>query len=296
MITMPERRQQPRLKLGHLAYIHVQPDSGAIVLDVSDGGIGFHSVAPFHQMGTICIRFSLQAHKQLEVYSDIAWVDDTGKKGGLKFNNLSSDLRTEIRTRLLTAPLRSKEASPLALADTSQNMQEMKLRAQNSSISLPQPIEAPGGISHQQRVTTAVSQPRKRKLPGYGRVLGGLFLAAGLASICLLCPYRVQISSGMLFPGSESTAGTKYLQLNGFSDMAGAESAADVLTGKGLPVLLVHKDFLWMNFNSVLIGPYLVETDLEQVRGTVESEGFSVVSRTWSEVTRPPLLDAVKIR
>ena len=97
-MIMPERRQQPRLKLGHLAYIHVQPDSGAIVLDVSDGGIGFHSVAPFHQMGTICIRFSLQAHKQLEVYSDIAWVDDTGKKGGLKFNNLSSDLRTEIRT------------------------------------------------------------------------------------------------------------------------------------------------------------------------------------------------------
>ena len=51
-----------------------------------------------------------------------------------------------------------------------------------------------------------------------------------------------------------------------------------------------------MNFNSILIGPYLIETDLEQVRGTVESEGFSVVSRTWSEVTRPPLLDAVKIR
>ena len=199
---MPERRQQPRLKLGHLAYIHVQPDSGAIVLDVSDGGIGFHSVAPFHQMATICIRFSLQAHKRLEVYSDIAWVDDTGKKGGLKFNDLSSDLRTEIRTRLLTAPLRSKEASPLALADTGQNMQEIKLRAQSASISLPQPIEAPVGISHQQRVTTAVSQPRKRKLPGYGRVLGGLFLATGLAAICLLCPYRVQISSGILFPGS----------------------------------------------------------------------------------------------
>ena len=33
-----------------------------------------------------------------------------------------------------------------------------------------------------------------------------------------------------------------------------------------------------MNFNSILIGPYLIETDLEQVRGTVESEGFSVVS------------------
>ena len=105
------------------------------------------------------------------------------------------------------------------------------------------------------------------------------------------CPYRVQITSGILFPGSQSTAGTKYLELNGFSNIAGAQSAADMLTEKGLPVLLVHKDFLWMSFNSILIGPYLIETDLAQLHGTLQSEGFSVVPRTWSQVTRLPLLD-----
>jgi hypothetical protein len=290
-----ERRKQPRLRLGHLAYIHVEPDSGAIVLDVSDGGIGFHSVAPFHQVRTIFIRFSLHAHKHLQVSSEIAWVDETGKKGGLTFTEISSDVRSQIRTRLLTAPLPSKKASTSALAATNQVMQKAKLNAQKSSSSLPHPLAVPGEI-FRRRVITAVSPPKKRKLPGYGGLLAGLVLPIGIA-ICFLCPYRVQISSGTLFPGIQSTASTKYLELNGFANIATAQSAADMdMLAKGLPVLLVHKDFLGMNFNSILIGPYLIETDLAQVRGTLESEGFSVVPKTWSQVTRPPLLDAVKIR
>jgi PilZ domain len=292
----PERRQQPRVRLGHLAYIHVEPDSGAIVLDVSDGGIGFHSVAPFHNMGTISIRFSLQAHKHLKVSSEIAWVDETGKKGGLKLTDLSSDVRREIRTRLLTAPLRSQKESSLPLADTHQDLQETKLRAQSASISVPQPIEPPiGGIS-QQRLTSAVSQPKRRKLPVFSGVLAGLFLATGLAAICLLPPYRVQISRGILFPSSQSPAGEKYLELNGFSDIAGAQSAADMLTEKGLPVLLVHKDFLWMSFNSIFIGPYLTETNLADLRETLVSNGFTVESTTWTQLTRPPLLDVIRTK
>src|ERR1700680_4238312 len=133
----PERRQQPRFRLGHLAYIHVEPDSGAIVLDVSDGGIGFHSVAPFHQMEPICIRFSLHACKHLEVSSDIAGVDETRRRGGLKFNDLSSDLRNEIRTRLVTAPLKSKKESVSSLPETNKNVRETKLDAQSPSFCSP---------------------------------------------------------------------------------------------------------------------------------------------------------------
>ena len=196
----PERRQQPRVRLGHLAYMHVEPDSGAIVLDVSDGGIGFHSVAPFHNMGTISIRFSLHADKHLKVSSEIAWVDETGKKGGLKLTDLSSDVRSDIRTRLLTAPLRSKKESSLPLADTHQDLQETKLRAQSASISVPQPIEPPiVGIS-QQRITSTVSRPKKRKLPGFGGVLAGLFLATGLAAICLLPPIACKSAGASCFP------------------------------------------------------------------------------------------------
>ena len=289
----PERRKQPRIRLGHLAYIHVEPDSGAIVLDVSDDGIGFHSVAPFHQMEPICIRFSLHARKQLKVCSGIAWVDETRRRGGLKFNDLSSDLRSDIRTRLLAVPLRSKKESTSALSETTQNIGETQLDSPSYSMCAPL-IQPPlVGTSHGQQVTSAVAHTRKRKLSGYGRLLAGFFLGMSLSAICLFCPYRVQVSTGILFPGS---ANTKYLELNGFANIAGAQSAANMLMGKGLPVLLVHKDFLWMNFNSILIGPYLMETDLEQVRGTLESEGFSVESRTWSQVTRSPLLEAVKIK
>ena len=187
----PERRQQPRVRLGHLAYIHVEPDSGAIVLDVSDGGIGFHSVAPFHNMGTISIRFSLHADKHLKVSSEIAWVDETGKKGGLKLTDLSSDVRSEIRTRLLTAPLRSKKESALSLADTHQDLQEIKLRTQSASISVPQPIEPPVvGIS-QQRITSTVSQTEKaqvvRRWWGSCRTVSGNWPSSYLSSSPIAC-------------------------------------------------------------------------------------------------------------
>ena len=69
-----------------------------------------------------------------------------------------------------------------------------------------------------------------------------------------------------------------------------------MLTEKGLPVLLVHKDFLWMNFNSIFIGPYLTETDLADLRATLVSNGFTVESTTWTQLTRPPLLDVIRTK
>jgi hypothetical protein len=70
------------------------------------------------------------------------------------------------------------------------------------------PVPPVVGIS-QQRITFTASQPKKRKLSGVGGFFAGLFLATGLAAICLLPPYRVQINRGILFPSSQSPAGEK---------------------------------------------------------------------------------------
>ena len=42
----PDRRHSPRTKLVEIAYIGMGPENGGLVLDVSDGGLSFHAVAP----------------------------------------------------------------------------------------------------------------------------------------------------------------------------------------------------------------------------------------------------------
>jgi hypothetical protein len=113
---LPERRLNPRARLEHLAYIHIEPDGGAIVLDASDGGIGFHSVIPFHQMEKISFHFSLHTPQRLHVSGEIAWVDKTLKNGGLKFNDLSPEIIRGIRTRLSATPPLSKNIHRLQSA------------------------------------------------------------------------------------------------------------------------------------------------------------------------------------
>jgi hypothetical protein len=44
-----ERRQNPRTKLVEIAYIGMGPENGGLVLDVSEGGLSFHSVAPIQR-------------------------------------------------------------------------------------------------------------------------------------------------------------------------------------------------------------------------------------------------------
>jgi hypothetical protein len=105
-----ERRLTPRIRLENVAYIHVEPDSGAIVLDLSDGGIGFYAVAPLYQTGTISFHFSLRAHNRLPVSCDLAWTDKTQKKGGLKFTGLSPEVVSQIRARLTSeVPISGKK-------------------------------------------------------------------------------------------------------------------------------------------------------------------------------------------
>ena len=56
-IIKVDRRKNPRVTAESLAYIHVEPDSGAIVLNMSDGGLCFHAVAPIFQTGAIKFWF-----------------------------------------------------------------------------------------------------------------------------------------------------------------------------------------------------------------------------------------------
>jgi hypothetical protein len=80
------------------AYINIEPDNGGIVLNVSDGGLCFHSydpVKPNGNNGKIRFWFSDQ-NQRIEADATLAWTDET-QKGGLRFTALPSEAREKIR-------------------------------------------------------------------------------------------------------------------------------------------------------------------------------------------------------
>ncbi len=94
-MTGLERRQSPRTTMERHAYINIEPDNGGIVLNVSSGGLCFHSFDPVKRNGTI--RFWFSDHdRRIDAEAELAWTDET-QKGGLRFKALSADAQQQIR-------------------------------------------------------------------------------------------------------------------------------------------------------------------------------------------------------
>ena len=112
-----ERRTTPRIAVNGLAYVNLAPDNGGIVLNVSEGGLCFQSRAPVQSVDSIRFWFSYRTQRIeakvghassnepspggvsrfIEVASELAWTDDTRKKGGVRFKNLPEVAGQQIR-------------------------------------------------------------------------------------------------------------------------------------------------------------------------------------------------------
>ena len=103
-----ERRQTPRMKVEGLAYVTLDPDNGGVVSDISEGGLSFYSTSPVERTTKIRFWFSQRRYKIegdarmactrfLEADTELAWKDETARRGGLRFTNLAKEDREEIR-------------------------------------------------------------------------------------------------------------------------------------------------------------------------------------------------------
>ena len=95
-VMNPERRRSPRISLGALAYVTFESNSGGIVLNISDEGLCFHTIAPVEPSDAIRFWFSANG-RQIEANGQLVWTDETRKTGGLRFNALSAEARQQIR-------------------------------------------------------------------------------------------------------------------------------------------------------------------------------------------------------
>ena len=104
----PERRQTPRTTVEKFVYINIEPSNGGNVLNVSEGGIGFHSIAPVQADRTITVWFS-EHNRRIKIEGELAWMDEARKTGGLRFTSLPAEAREPIRN--WSAPLATPPAA-----------------------------------------------------------------------------------------------------------------------------------------------------------------------------------------
>jgi hypothetical protein len=112
-LAWSERRQSTRTTLSGVVYINFDSDNGGIVLNISEGGLCFHSVAPVQREGAI--RFWFSGHKQrIEADGEITWIDETRKTGGLRFTALPAEGHEQIRNWISQPSMRLAVEKPPA--------------------------------------------------------------------------------------------------------------------------------------------------------------------------------------
>jgi len=102
-----ERRLSTRKTPDYLAYISLPSDNGGIVIDVSEGGLAFHSVAPVEADGPIHFRFAMDSPERVEAVGELAWKDESGKTCGVRFTELPDEVREQIRLWIGQSKLRA---------------------------------------------------------------------------------------------------------------------------------------------------------------------------------------------
>ena len=96
-MSTPERRHGSRTTIERLAYIHIEPDNGGIVLNVSPEGLCFHSIAPVERNGEM--RFSILDHnRRIDAKGTLVWTDELNKVAGVRFTTITSEVREQVET------------------------------------------------------------------------------------------------------------------------------------------------------------------------------------------------------
>ncbi|HET7206928.1 MAG TPA: PilZ domain-containing protein [Terriglobales bacterium] len=93
-LTSPERRKTPRVQLESMVLIDIGEENAGTITDVSEGGLCFQAVAPIDQGETVYFR--LQPDDRNQGRGRVAWTDETQKRGGLAFTQLSVQMREQI--------------------------------------------------------------------------------------------------------------------------------------------------------------------------------------------------------
>jgi hypothetical protein len=171
------------------AYINIEPDNGGIVLNVSDGGLCFHSydpIKPNGNNGKIRFWFSDQ-NQRIEADGTLAWTDET-QKGGLRFTALPAEAREKIRDWI------NQPSTPLP-ADS------------GSAATSPRTVPAFNGSWNTKATPSSAEARVPIQLSGFSRGLAtGLMVSVLVAGGFLFNGYRREVGVWLIHLGERFAA------------------------------------------------------------------------------------------
>jgi hypothetical protein len=134
-----ERRLNIRKPLEYIAYVSLPPNNGGVVLDVSEGGLAFRAIAPVEADGPIHFRFAIDSATRIKAVGELAWKDETGKNGGLRFTELPEEAREQIRLWAGQTQTRAQMRAQMRAQTWAQTLVQTKAQvsAQPSVIDIP---------------------------------------------------------------------------------------------------------------------------------------------------------------
>ena len=100
MATNQTQSAWPLRKPQQLVYVELGPYNGGMLLGICEFGFSFRAVAPLKSDAPINFTFALDGKNRLQGAGEIAWTEDDGKTGGLKFTNVSPQFRESLRAWL----------------------------------------------------------------------------------------------------------------------------------------------------------------------------------------------------
>lgn len=100
-----ERRSVPRITPIEIFYVQFGEDTGGIVWNVSESGLGFHAATPMSIAGPMRVRLSPNPENRIEINGTIAWIDKARRYGGLQFIGLTTRTRDLLRAWLAQSPI-----------------------------------------------------------------------------------------------------------------------------------------------------------------------------------------------
>jgi PilZ domain len=141
---MANERRFPRKVAEPILSIQMEPNNDAVVLDISDGGMGFRAVNPVTRTGTICFSFS-ENGQRIESSGELVWTDSTKKSGGLSFASQPRANRERIRKWVEQAAAPSTAHAPSQpVSPAPKGLQPSAERPQQMNYATVPPFHAPG--------------------------------------------------------------------------------------------------------------------------------------------------------
>ena len=185
----PERRLTRRKTVERFAYVNIEPSNAGSVLNVSDGGLCFHSIAPVQRGETIRFWFREQDHR-IEVQGDLVWMDKKQKTAGLRFTNLPDGARESMRKWTSLPTLVASDQAP-PVSSVLRQATPVLGTSRPEARSAPDRSELPAVISRDAKL--------QAPFPAFtGGLATGLLVSALIAAPFLFRSYKRQLGESLI--------------------------------------------------------------------------------------------------